>query len=572
MRDMEYTALYREWRPNTFDDIAGQDTIVQTLKNQIRTGRIGHAYLFSGPRGTGKTSTAKIFARAVNCLDQEDVNPCGKCSVCAHSLGGNTMDIIEIDAASNNGVDEIRDLRDKAKFPPAIGRYKVYIIDEVHMLSTGAFNALLKTLEEPPPHIIFILATTEPHKLPATIISRCQRYDFKLILLDTIINRLRRVTQNTGVEIEEEALYTIARWSEGGMRDALSLLDQCIGFCGNRVSNNDVLAILGTADEGFIFDMVDSILAGDGTSALRSVDKLVKDGRDISVFVRDLTAHMRNLLIMKTCNDNFAGLIDASPATLSAYEKQAKKAGTMRIFRAVEMFVELESELKWASQPRVLLELTIAKLCRPEEERSYDALLDRLETIEEKMHDIDTGDYIPQTSPTKRVQQDDVPASTQKKKGDKPTEIAKDHIVNRVVDKSDDDLSQESKKDDVQGDETQDIDLAKMWPQILKMIKKERIAIYPLLIDTELIYNGGNIASLVFPPNQGFYMAAIETQNNKKFIEDMILKASKKEVTIKCHLEGQSTSVFEKEDEEDMVVKKAIEIFGKDNVQIVDEE
>jgi len=210
------------------------------------------------------------------------------------------MDIIEIDAASNNGVDEIRDLRDKAKFPPAMGRYKVYIIDEVHMLSTGAFNALLKTLEEPPPHIIFILATTEPHKLPETIISRCQRYDFKLILLDTIIDRLKRITSEIEINIEEEALYTIARWSEGGMRDALSLLDQCIGFCGNSVSNNDVLMILGTADEGFMFDMVDAILQGDGVSALRYVNKLIEDGRDISVFGKDMTNPLGNLWIVKT--------------------------------------------------------------------------------------------------------------------------------------------------------------------------------------------------------------------------------------------------------------------------------
>lgn len=592
---MEYTALYREWRPNTFDEIVGQDTIVRTLKNQIKGDRIGHAYLFCGPRGTGKTSTAKIFAKAVNCLQPDDANPCGVCSICSQSIAGNTMDVIEIDAASNNGVDEIRDLRDKAKFPPAIGRYKVYIIDEVHMLSTGAFNALLKTLEEPPSHIIFILATTEPHKLPATIISRCQRYDFKLIQLSVIVNQLRQVASTKDIEVEEDALYTIARWSEGGMRDALSLLDQCIGFCGNSVSNNDVLAILGTADERFMFQMVDFIIQGNVAGALEGVNRLIEDGVDISVFVKDITVHLRSLLIVKTCEDNFATLIDASPATLKAYEEQAKGAGEMRLFRAIEIFAHLESELKWANQPRILLELAIAKICRPEEEEDYDAILDRLETLEQKLYNIDMGvvaetrttvsaadntvkkESLGDTAVAAKLSEDKKRDRELEKKAEATQSVSKAESQKMVdipeVEKLDNDVPEP--KAEGKGVSRPFVDMAKTWPKIMKMIKKERVAIYSLLIEARCIYKGGNVATLVFPPDQGFFVTAIEKDSNRKFIEEMIKKVTGIDISIRCCLEGEDTNSFEvesKKDEDDEMVEKAIELFGRENIQIVDDE
>lgn len=313
-----------------------------------------------------------------------------------------------------------------------------------------------------------------------------------------------------------------------------------------------------------MFKMVDSILEGDGTSALRGINRLIEDGRDISVFVKDITGHMRNLLIIKTCDKNFAGLIDASPTTLSAYEKQAEKAGRMRTFRAVEMFVELESELKWASQPRVLLELTIARLCRPEEEKSYEAILDRLETIEKKLSDIDTGSFISSASKSKIVQPNEVAPTLQKEKKDEPAQKVKGDIADIAPDKPGDDLPETSEEDG-----RKDVDVAKMWPQILKMIKKERVAIYSLLMDAQLKHKGGNVATLIFPPDQGFYVTAIEKEDNRKFIEEMILKATGKEMKMKCLLEGQNT---EPSHEGDMVVKKAIEIFGKDHIQVVDEE
>ena len=571
---MGYTALYRKWRPETFDDIVGQDTIVKTLENQINLGRIGHAYLFSGPRGTGKTSTAKVFAKAVNCTDDKNANPCGKCKVCLRSAAGDMLDIIEIDAASNNGVDEIRDLRNKAKFPPTLGRFKIYIIDEVHMLSQGAFNALLKTLEEPPPHVIFILATTEAHRLPATIISRCQHFAFKLILLKDIVDHLRSISQISNITIDDEALYTIARWAQGGLRDAISLFDQCIGFSGNKISNEDVLSMLGTANEPFMFEMVDAILEGDITFAFNSVDMLIQDGRDISIFVRDIITHMRNLLIIKASNNKASSLIDASPSTVELYKKQAKTAGQMRVFRAVDLFVSLESELKWSNQPRVLLELTIAKLCRPEDEKGFESLVDRLETLEDRLENIHNVQSIqkgpkiveskPLTDRADILDSEDNEANaayTEPSKENEPTlkganidYIPADNKLNI------DELPAPNPKSD-------DIDLANIWPEILKAVKKERIALYPLVKDARLKVEG-NIVQLLFSPDQGFLLAAIDREENRKFIEDMILKVSGESFRLSCALEGEE-KIFKTK--EDPLVQKAIDIFGKANVEIVDD-
>ena len=283
MNILEYTALYRRWRPETFDDVIGQDAIIRILKNQIENGRIGHAYLFCGSRGTGKTSTAKVFAKAVNCLSPVNGNPCLKCDTCQKLSLDSNMDIIEIDAASNNGVDEIRDLRDKVKYP-CNRSLRVYIIDEVHMLSTER-SIFAQDFGRASPAYYFILATTEPHRLPATILSRCQRYNFKRISNISIVERLKSVARQSEVQIEHDALNTIARWAEGSMRDALSLMDQCIGFCGNDVKNDDVLALLGTADQGFMFKVAEYIIEGNSPELLYMVETLIEDGRDVTVFV-----------------------------------------------------------------------------------------------------------------------------------------------------------------------------------------------------------------------------------------------------------------------------------------------
>ncbi|HPU41417.1 MAG TPA: DNA polymerase III subunit gamma/tau, partial [Acetivibrio clariflavus] len=297
---MSYLALYRKWRPMVFEDVVEQEHVVKTLKNSILAGRIAHAYLFCGTRGTGKTTMAKIFSRAINCLNSKDGDPCNECEICKGILNGSLLDVIEIDAASNNSVDNVREIRDEVVYTPSKARYKVYIIDEVHMLSTGAFNALLKTLEEPPGHVVFILATTEPHKLPATILSRCQRFDFRRIPVESIVKRIGYIAENSGVSIEEEGLRLIARMSDGALRDAISILDQCISLGNKHLTYEDVLSIVGIVNNTFVADVVDAINTKEVDRVLQLINVLVMDGKNITQFVSDLILYYRNLLICST--------------------------------------------------------------------------------------------------------------------------------------------------------------------------------------------------------------------------------------------------------------------------------
>ena len=309
---MSYQALYRKWRPQSFEDVKGQDHIVKTLKNQIRLERIGHAYLFCGTRGTGKTSVAKIFAKAVNCMHPVEGSPCGECAMCRAIQNQASMNVIEIDAASNNGVDNIREIRDEVEYSPTEGRYKVYIIDEVHMLSIGAFNALLKTLEEPPEYVIFILATTEAHKIPVTILSRCQRYDFRRITIDTIVGRLKELVDKEALDVEEKALRYIARAADGSMRDALSLLDQCVAFYLNeRLTYDHVLDILGAVDTAVFSKLLRCIMARDVAGALKTVEEVVIQGRELSQFVSDFTWYLRNLMLVQS-SEQMEEILDMS--------------------------------------------------------------------------------------------------------------------------------------------------------------------------------------------------------------------------------------------------------------------
>ena len=320
---MSYTALYRKFRPVEFEDVKGQEHIITTLKNQIEANRIGHAYLFCGTRGTGKTTVAKIFAKAVNCEHPVNGSPCGECAMCHSIAAGTSMNVIEIDAASNNGVDNIREIREEVAYRPTEGKYKVYIIDEVHMLSIGAFNALLKTLEEPPEYVIFILATTEVHKIPITILSRCQHYDFKRISIETITDRLRDLMQEEQVEVEEKALRYVAKAADGSMRDALSLLDQCIAFyLGQKLTYDNVLEVLGAVDTDVFSRLLRSVIRRDVPKVLDIVDDLVMQGRELTQLATDFTWYLRNLLLVKT-SDNIEDVLDVSTENMQQLQEEA---------------------------------------------------------------------------------------------------------------------------------------------------------------------------------------------------------------------------------------------------------
>lgn len=382
---MSYTALYRKFRPATFEDVKGQEHIVTALKNQIRAGRTPHAYLFCGTRGTGKTSIAKIFARAVNCENLRDASPCGECTSCRAVLAGASMNVIEIDAASNNGVDSVREIVEEVAYSPAEGRYKVYIIDEVHMLSVGAFNALLKTLEEPPSYVIFILATTEVHRIPITILSRCQRYDFKRITADIISDRIREMMEKEQISIEDRAVRYIARKADGAMRDAWSLLEQCIAFYfGQELTYDRVLDVLGAVDTEVFSRLVRIILKGDVTGAVTLLEEIVIQGRELTQFISDFTWYLRNLLLVKTA-DGIEDVIDVSTENLARLKEEAQMVENDVIMRYMRVLSELSGQLRYASQKRILAEMALIKLCRPAMETDVRSLTDRIRQLEEKV-------------------------------------------------------------------------------------------------------------------------------------------------------------------------------------------
>jgi DNA polymerase-3 subunit gamma/tau len=383
---MSYTALYRKFRPDNFFDVKGQEHIVTTLKNQIKAGRIGHAYLFTGTRGTGKTTVAKLLAKTVNCENPVDGSPCNECRMCKGIAAQSSMNVIEIDAASNNGVDNVREIVEEVRYSPTEGKYKVYIIDEVHMLSAGAFNALLKTIEEPPSYVIFILATTEVHKIPITILSRCQRYDFKRITIDIISERMAELMREENIEVEVKALRYVARVADGSMRDALSLLDQCISFyLGKKLTYDNVLEVLGAVDTSVFAKLLGCIRGQDVSACIKLLEEIESSGRELGQFTIDFIWYLRNLLLIKTTEDISDMVIEISTENLALLQQEATTMDEVTLIRYIRVFSELSNQIRYATRKRVLIEIALIKLCKPEMEANLDSLVDRIKLLEEKL-------------------------------------------------------------------------------------------------------------------------------------------------------------------------------------------
>lgn len=391
---MSYMALYRKWRPDTFEEVKGQDHVVTTLKNQIINNRIGHAFLFCGTRGTGKTSIAKLFAKAVNCEHPVNGSPCNECAACRAIADGSSMNVIEIDAASNNGVDNIRQIREEVQYSPSEGKYKVYIIDEVHMLTQGAFNALLKTLEEPPSYVIFILATTEFHKIPITISSRCQKYEFRRISVETISDRLMELLGREQIAAEKKAIDYVAKAADGSMRDALSILDQCIAFnIGKELTYENVLDTIGAVDIDVFARLLDCVIQLDVVGAIDLVDEVVWQGRELSRFVSEFTWFLRNVLLVKVSPEADQKL-DMSVENLERLRQLAAQLETDALIRYINIFSDTSANIKYAVQKRIVLELAVIKLCKPEMETDYSALLDRVRVLEQKLENGAAGSVV----------------------------------------------------------------------------------------------------------------------------------------------------------------------------------
>jgi DNA polymerase-3 subunit gamma/tau len=540
--EVSYVALYRKWRPRIFEDVVGQGHITQTLKNQIKNHNIAHAYLFCGTRGTGKTSTAKIFARAVNCLNPKDFDPCNECEICNGIQHESIMDVIEIDAASNNGVDDIRELRENVKYPPTRGKYKVYIVDEVHMLSTGAFNALLKTLEEPPSYVIFILATTEPHKIPATILSRCQRFDFKRVKESDIVKRMTYICSEMNIEVEEGVFRLIARNSDGAMRDALSILDQCISFGLGKITYDDVINILGTVSEDIMFRLIDYIGEQNAKDAMELIQDLVSSGKDIHQFIKDLIEHYRNLMMTKVSKD-LEGVINLSKENINRLVEQGKKLDTNSIIRAIRELSQTAVDAKYATQPRILLEVAVIKLTQPMLDNSIEALIERVETLE------------------KIIQSGEI----------KVEKIAKTEI------KKEENIENKQEEDapiKVENLKTVNFDtLKKGWDKILKVIKKRKISIYAVLMEGQLIKVENNALVVAFRKGFGFHKEASGKSPYKEFIEGVIAEILGQKVQLKCVMEDELDDLPKGEEgssEQDQEIEKIIEMFGEDLVEIVE--
>ncbi|CEO23292.1 DNA polymerase III subunit gamma/tau [Paraclostridium sordellii] len=535
-----HKALYRAYRPQNFKDVVGQNHIIRTLKNQIQNNNVGHAYLFCGTRGTGKTSTAKIFARAVNCENSINEEPCNECEVCKDILNDNIMDVIEIDAASNNSVDDIREIRENVKYTPAKCKYKVYIIDEVHMLSQGAFNALLKTLEEPPSYVIFILATTEPHKIPATILSRCQRFDFKRVTVKDMATRMKEICDDVNIEVDERALNLIARNSQGALRDALSILDQCMSFSEGNIEYKDVVDLLGTVNIEQLFEMAEYVIKEDTKKCLEILNEFVIWGKDIKNLVDDLIDHFRNLMVCKVSKD-LDEIISLPDETVELLKSQSSLIETNEIIRILNILSTTQDSIKSSTNPRVLAEVSIMKLSQPMFDDSKEALLKRISTLEEtirsgniKINNIETKESI---------------------------EVEKEII-------------QEQSKEEVYYEEVKSEDvklIEKSWENILMHIKKDKnMPVYAILREAREFNVNSNNLYIMFDDNFAFAKNKLSDSNTLEYVESIVRETINRSFSIKIILRSESKNIkleIEKE-EKDKGEEILEEVFPKEILDI----
>ena len=548
---MAYQALYRKWRPQTFEQVLGQTATVKTLRRQIEDGRIAHAYLFCGCRGTGKTTMAKLMSRAINCQNPNHGDPCGQCEACRAIMSETTMDVLELDAASNNSVDNIRELLEQVRYPAQLGRYKVYIIDEVHMLSTAAFNALLKTLEEPPAHVVFILATTEPQKLPATILSRVQRYDFGRIPSSLMVSRMREALDDLGMEAEEEALRMVARAAEGAMRDAFSILDMCVAGAENgKITAALTRDLLGASDREFLFSFFDLLSSRDEGGVMRKVDELMRSGREPQAFLREVSAHCRALLTVKAVSRDAASILDVTEEDEARYRAQAEGMSQGRLLRMLDLFMRAEGELRFASTPRIGLESAALHACEPASGEDAAALAERVEELEAKLarleNDLQSGKLVPAAAPSA------APASG----GDAPAKAEAPAAKPAAK------IAPVPKPAPVSGD------AKAIWDKALQDLAKNEPPLYGLLRKERFIGAKGTVYQVLIPASKKeFSYVRLNQQARRDRIAKALSDAAGTPLTFEAVLE-QNAEEKRMESVRDEAQRTLIEAFGRDLVQI----
>ena len=580
---MSYKAIYRRFRPETFDDLVGQDNVVRILKNQVKSNNIAHAYLFSGIRGTGKTSAAKIFARAVNCLNPQDGNPCNECEICKGILNESIMDIVEIDAASNNKVDDIRELKENSNYPPSNARFKVYIVDEVHMLSKGAFNAFLKTLEEPPGYVIFILATTEENKIPATILSRCQRYEFKRITSDDIVKNMEKICGEIGVEAEKSALKLIARNSGGGMRDALSILDQCLANTGNSLTLEDVIESIGSVDMKFLRETASDIINGDTANIVYKFDRLMKSGKDYNVFLKELISFFRDMMIIKT-GVRYEDILEISDEEIEEMKNISEDISSTEIISYIERLAEIEDSMKETNQPRTILEVSLIKLA--ETERDEDLLL-RIKKLEEI---IESGNFTraakissskrkPETvsSEDDRTEKSDsgklVPPIKASEKPQPQKSVSEDTVENM------DSHTESSESETASSDSLTFNEISGRWDDFIKFLRKVDPRMSAFLVEGKVRAFNNGMLKISYGDSFGFHKEAVSRKENIEELKKLLKKFFHCEMEVNIVMESDEVlsqspdisgehEVNDNREADEIPIQEIFDIFGDEKVII----
>ncbi|MEW6087138.1 MAG: DNA polymerase III subunit gamma/tau [bacterium] len=580
---MSYIVLARRYRPQNFDELIGQNHVALTLKNALALNRIAHAYLFSGPRGVGKTSAARILAKALDCEKRKDYSPCNTCISCEEITRGVSMDVIEIDGASNRGIDEIRNLRENVKFAPVSGKYRIYIIDEVHMLTKEAFNALLKTLEEPPPHVIFIFATTEPYKVPLTILSRCQRFDFRRVNVPEIVKHLKYIAEKEGMDVEEEAFYMIAQASEGSMRDSQSLLDQAVSYSGKKITKKDVQDFLGLTEEKILEEFCEIIVKRDPPGALFFLNRLLGKGYDLNQFIKTMLDYLRHILVVIIVPGSDTGVLaDLSPAQVKNIAKYRDAFTKERLLEIMKILNETELEIRRSSYPRILMEMALVKITQAEGEvrvkgQEAKSIGQRAEGMEQR------GTTSFQSPVKSNAGAGLVPAQTAGAVHEPSKKQEDEQIVkgkSRLMDSEQRITDHESQTADVKPQSGEKRPIKSCWREIVHLVKEKKVMLGNLLDHCEVVDEKNNEFSLGFYPDNVFYKERVEENSNLKFISMAVNELTGKSMQIKCVVR-ENTGKAKKEEKKEMdflserkmilsdpVLKSALDTFGGEIIEI----